>query len=163
MVKKNNPLHPGKFTFGGLENTFSFSTWGIDSFWGALKRRGHFFGGATKKSWSIIIPCILEARDYNYPPWNSHFSHLKNGWLKDDPFLFGAWPIFRGELVASFREGTAQLFLVNGIHLLQKDPQDPQGQAPDPAKKMELLITPRTVGFISAQLTHGILRACIRG
>ena len=28
--------------------------------------------------------------------------HLKTGWLEDDPFLLG-WPIFRGELLVSWR------------------------------------------------------------
>jgi len=46
----------------------------------------------------IMMYCLGELRVTVTPP-KLNSEPLKNGWLEDDPFSFGAQPIFRGELV----------------------------------------------------------------
>ncbi len=54
---------------------------------------------------------VLRLGKESVPETNSEFTP-ENGWLEDDPFLYG-WPIFRGYV--SFRDGIFDRFLLESI------------------------------------------------
>ena len=73
---------------------------------------GSFKGPLLVQPWTsrINVWCILALKiccAHKYPPWNEQQKHLKMDVVGIWSFPFGVgWPIVRGKLAVSFREGT---------------------------------------------------------